>query len=332
MVQKRVEITIPSEKMSILDELNAFVNVERETMTSKEKSLVSCVIDGSKLGIMLEELKSIGIGTVFGHVVVFPVDAYLSAKSKQIEKTRKAHTLHHGTFCADTIMSNSRMMGELSPSFVFMVVLASGLAGFGLLNDSVVIIIACMIIAPDLGPIAQLALAAIVPERMRRRKALLAEALNLVTCIAVGMAIGLAFPLPPGPIPQQIIGFINPGVEEVFFAILTGTAAGIFIAKGADPGIVGVAVAASLCPPATNIGLMLASARFAVAMDSLTLWILNFAAIYAACTIIFWISHVTVKGGSMSGRQLARATRQQRFQTASAVAILIAVIVFVFAA
>jgi uncharacterized membrane protein len=130
---------------------------------------------------------------------------------------------------------------------------------------------------------------------------------------------------------EQIKIRINPGIGDIIFAIASGLAAGLFIIRGESTSIVGVAVAASLCPPAANVGVLLACGTLfpQAALGSLILLVLNVISIYASCALIFWVSQSFVRGGSVSTRQFRKISKIYITQIIMTFLILILIIVFI---
>jgi uncharacterized membrane protein len=88
---------------------------------------------------------------------------------------------------------------------------------------------------------------------------------------------------------------------------LGGLAAGIVVARGLDVSIVGVAIAASLCPPAATIGILGALGEFNRALAATGLLLFNILAINLSCTGVFWMFGVKSRG--LSKRQSEKVRR-----------------------
>ncbi|MHA1591993.1 MAG: DUF389 domain-containing protein, partial [Candidatus Heimdallarchaeaceae archaeon] len=154
--------------------------------------------------------------------------------------------------------------------------------------------------------------------------------------IAIGLVVGAIFNWANTEYiidNNQIAIRTNPGIGDIIFAIASGLAAGLFIIRGESASIVGVAVAASLCPPAANVGVLLASVAnpefLQAALGSLILLILNVISIYASCALIFWTSRSFVRGGSVSTRQFRKISKIYLIQIVMTLLILILIITFI---
>ncbi|MHA1542272.1 MAG: DUF389 domain-containing protein, partial [Candidatus Hodarchaeales archaeon] len=96
-------------------------------------------------------------------------------------------------------------------------------------------------------------------------------------------------------------------LPTISLALLGGLAAGIIVARGLDVSIVGVAIAASLCPPAATIGILGAIGEWNLAFTATNLLLLNILAIILSCTGVFWIFGVKSRG--LSKRQSSKVRR-----------------------
>ncbi|UJG44635.1 MAG: TIGR00341 family protein [Candidatus Heimdallarchaeum endolithica] len=317
---KALKIIIPSEKADIVRELLTNLKIQFSSIKMENETQIELIVNQDQTSILLEELKGIGVGTVFGQIQIFPVS--LSVESKVSKFVQKGKSIS-----IDEMISNTKGLGILSTHFVLLCIFAGLLAAFGLLFDNVIIIIASMIIAPLLGPIALAVIGTLLPKNVYSKKAFLAEFIGLTTCLVIGLLVGLIIPLEN--LTNQITIRTSPGIPDIVFAIVSGLAAGIFIIRGESTNIVGVAVAASLCPPATNVGVLLAKQEWWMALGSFVLLILNVFSIYAACALIFWITQSFVRGGSISERQFKKITQKYYIRILAAIFLLILIIVII---
>ncbi|MHA1345437.1 MAG: TIGR00341 family protein [Candidatus Heimdallarchaeaceae archaeon] len=326
---KDVKIIIPADKLDIVKELDEKLTIVFNVTIFEEIATLHAVVENQQTSILLEELKGLGVGTVFGTISVSPVALKISSDKKEVSvKGRGIST--------DEMIANIKGLALLNPTFLALVFLAGILASFGLIYDNVIIVIASMIIAPLLGPIALTVLGTMTPKNIFSKKAMLAEVVGLVIIIAIGLIVGAIFNWTDPELiskSNQITSRINPGIGDIIFAIASGLAAGLFIIRGESSSIVGVAVAASLCPPAANVGVLLVNVANPLflqqALGSLILLILNVISIYASCALIFWTSQSFVRGGSVSTRQFRKISKIYITQIVMAFLILILIIIFI---
>ena len=323
---KEVKIIIPSEKLEIVRELEEKLNITFSLSVFEKTATLETVIENQHTSTLLEELKGVGVGTVFGSITVTPVSFSIRSKIKEFAQKGRG-------IGVDEIISNIKGLGMLSPTFIGLIILAGALASFGLIYDNVIIVIASMIIAPLLSPIALTVIGTMTPKNIYSRKAILAEVAGLIIIILIGLIVGFIYNYSDPDLilnSNQIAIRTTPNYGDIIFAIASGLAAGIFIMRGESTAIVGVAVAASLCPPAANVGVLLANgATIEGAIGSLILLILNIIAIYASCAMIFWASQSFVRGGTVSTRQYKKISRLYITQIVLTFIVLAALIVFI---
>ncbi len=326
---KDVKIIIPADKLDIVKELEEKLAIVFNVTIFDEISTLHTVVENQQTSILLEELKGLGVGTVFGNIIVTPVSLTISSDKKEVSvKGRGIST--------DEMIANIKGLALLNPTFIALIFLAGVLASFGLIYDNVIIIIASMIIAPLLAPIALTVLGTMTPKNIFSKKAMIAEVVGLVIIIAIGLIVGAIFNWTNPEMMEaskQIDIRTNPGIGDIIFAIASGLAAGLFIIRGESTSIVGVAVAASLCPPAANVGVLLVNVANPLflqeALGSLILLVLNVISIYASCALIFWTAQSFVRGGSVSTRQFRKISKIYMIQIVMAFLILILIIVFI---
>ncbi|MCG3220738.1 MAG: DUF389 domain-containing protein, partial [Candidatus Heimdallarchaeota archaeon] len=268
---KEVKIIIPSEKMEIVRELEEQLNITFSLSIFEDTATLETVIENQYTSTLLEELKGVGVGTVFGSITVTPVSFAIKSKIKEFAQKGRG-------ICIDEIISNIKGLGMINPTFIGLIILAGALASFGLIYDNVIIVIASMIIAPLLNPIALTVIGTMTPKNIYSKKAIFAEVTGLIIIILFGLIVGFIYNYSNSDLilnSNQIAIRTVPNYGDIIFAIASGLAAGIFIMRGESTAIVGVAVAASLCPPAANVGVLLASkATIEGAIGSLILLVL----------------------------------------------------------
>lgn len=203
-------------------------------------------------------------------------------------------------------------LGEISGfsrTYLLMNVLAAALAAFGLLNNDVVVIIASMIVAPLLGPIILTSLGLLSLETTSFiKRGLLAEITGISATVVVGGLMGVIFNyLGTITLTTELLNRTRLDPPIMALALLGGLAAGIVVARGLDVSIVGVAIAASLCPPAATIGILIALGEFSLALPASGLLLFNILAINLSCTGVFWIFGVKSRG--LSKRQAVKVKR-----------------------
>jgi uncharacterized hydrophobic protein (TIGR00271 family) len=158
---------------------------------------------------------------------------------------------------------------SLSVTFLIMFVVAVLIAAIGVLLDSPVLIIGAMVVGPEFGPLAGLAVAIVERRADAARKSLAALAVGFPVAIAASLAfvgaIRLLGPLPesysegPGP-PTAFIS--HPNWYSVIVALLAGVAGMLSLTTTKSSALVGVLISVTTVPAAANVGVAAAVGRW----------------------------------------------------------------------
>jgi uncharacterized hydrophobic protein (TIGR00271 family) len=173
--------------------------------------------------------------------------------------------------------------------FWTLLILASAIATYGLIGDSVATVIGAMIVAPLMLPIMGLAFGISIGDRKAITSSLTVGIGGMLTAITVGYLLALPFSrtLNPENVPQ-IMARTSPHLVDLLAALATGLA-GAFATgrKDVSDTLPGVAIAISLVPPLANVGILFAVGRYDLASGSLLLFLTNYFAILLTGSIVF---------------------------------------------
>ncbi|MGZ7050346.1 MAG: DUF389 domain-containing protein [Methanobacterium sp.] len=175
--------------------------------------------------------------------------------------------------------------------FFVLLILSSAIATYGLLSNSVAVIIGAMIIAPLMVPIMGLSYSISAGDSASMKSSLLLSLGGIIAAIAVGFILTL--PLNGVYQPQninQVMIRTSPNLLDLLAALVTGLA-GAFALSRSDVSdtLPGVAIAISLVPPLANTGILLATFNYSLALGSLLLFWTNYFAILITGTALFGI-------------------------------------------
>ncbi|CAF4864901.1 unnamed protein product, partial [Rotaria sp. Silwood1] len=170
-----------------------------------------------------------------------------------------------------------RAQSSITFDFVVLVIIASILATLGLLENSSVILVASMLISPLMGPILAIVFGLCIHDRSLWRTGLRSEFLGLFICVSCGFLISLgtsvwetkwgsttSFPTAEmkarGDLTRLSIGSM--------IALPSGAGVALSVLGGNAGSLVGVAISASLLPPAVNSGFLLAYSLLTVVLPN----------------------------------------------------------------
>lgn len=144
--------------------------------------------------------------------------------------------------------------------FIVLLVLAACIATYGLLGDSVAVVIGAMIVAPLMLPIMGLAFSVSVGDRSAICSTLSVSIAGIATAVAMGflLTLPIAQIMKPETI-QQIMIRTSPHLLDLIAELMTGLAGAFALArKDVSDTLPGVAIAVSMVPPLANAGILFA--------------------------------------------------------------------------
>jgi uncharacterized hydrophobic protein (TIGR00271 family) len=179
--------------------------------------------------------------------------------------------------------------GQFQLDFGVLSLASAAIATFGLLENSVAVIIGAMIIAPLTRPIGALAFAAIDGDPRALRRAALT--LTLGSAIAIGFAFVVTRIVALPSLGSEIMSRSQPGLLDLGVALAAGAVAGFArIRPGIAGAVAGTAVAVALMPPLCVIGVGIAHLNGTLALGSLLLFLTNLFGIMLASMVVFVVA------------------------------------------
>ena len=177
---------------------------------------------------------------------------------------------------------------EAHVDFYLLILLASGIAYFGLQQDSSVVIIGAMLVAPLMSPMMTMGFAIVNGNLSLFSKATVSTLAGMFLAVFVTALITFLFPLKT--ITNEILARTAPNILDLFIALLSGLAGAYALGrKEVSASLPGVAIAASLVPPLCVVGFGIGSGNGRIAINSLLLFVTNLASIVVAGIAVFWL-------------------------------------------
>ena len=174
-------------------------------------------------------------------------------------------------------------------SFWVMMVLATGIATFALIQDSTAVVIGAMLVAPLMTPIMGVSAAAVNGWAVRLGRSLTLVLVAALAAVAVAWLIAAWLPT-VGDISanSQISSRIEPSLLDFCIAILAG-AAGAYatVDPRVSSSLSGVAIAVALVPPLSVVGITLQQGAWEDAVGASLLFLTNFVSIVLAAVTVF---------------------------------------------
>lgn len=213
--------------------------------------------------------------------------------------------------------------------FFIMVILSCIIATYGLLSNSVAVIIGAMLIAPLMYPILKGALSLTIGSNTLFKNALYAEFLGVV--ISITCAVFLTLLLPITELNTEILARTKPTLIDLVIAIASGFAGTVAICYRPSSAILpGVAIASALMPPLCVVGIGIAKQDYNVAGGALLLFLSNIIAINVAGIIVFELVGFGEKFFQFDKKNFAKELISKRFIYSLVLLLLVSAPLFFF--
>ncbi len=187
-----------------------------------------------------------------------------------------------------------RLVRQSSPrrDFFLMVILSVSMATFGIMLDSVVILIGSMLIAPVLYPVIGLAMGIVMDDRPLISRSFLTLFKSVVYALVAAISISVLFigvSTPDQPVIIKSISDINQSlIMYLAVAVIAGVAASFAMIKpNLNETLPGVAVTVSLVPPLAAIGYGISKLDWSLVTNFSLVFLVNIAGIIFSSFVIF---------------------------------------------
>nr|WP_246315095.1 DUF389 domain-containing protein [Kineococcus aurantiacus] len=176
-----------------------------------------------------------------------------------------------------------------SAAFYAFLVLATLIAAVGLLTDSQVLIVGAMVLGPEFGPLAALAVAVVRRRRDRVGGPVRALCLGFPLAVAVTAAAVLLLDR-VGLVPEEFLAgrrpltsFVaSPDAFSVIVAVLAGIAGTLSLTSAKAGPLVGVFISVTTVPAAADFAAGVVTAQYGTALGALWQLVLNLCCILLA--------------------------------------------------
>ncbi len=177
---------------------------------------------------------------------------------------------------------------ELSPGYFTMLNLANLIALFGLLINSIAVIIGAMLISPLMGPMISFGFAFVTGDNAVWQKSLKKLVVSVTITILVAAAATYFSPL--NDVTDEILARTKPNLFDLLIAFLAGSAgaAAICTKKNYLTVVPGVAIATAVIPPLSVAGFGLGIGNLYIASGGFFLFFTNFVAIVMTSCLVFF--------------------------------------------
>jgi uncharacterized hydrophobic protein (TIGR00271 family) len=291
-----------------------------------EGDVILCDVAREEVSVIIGDLKELGIGRE-GTIAIEHVDAEISERAREAELA--APGLASDAVVWEDVESRTSENTELSVSFVAFMILAMQIAAVGLVLDQPILIVGAMVVGPEFGPLAGLAVAMVELRGGLARRSLAALAIGFPAGIALALAMSLAFraldvfPDDYTSAGHPFTSFVSePDFLSFFVAFVAGCAGVLSLTSAKSGALIGVLISVTTIPAASNIGVAAAYGQWADAGGAAAQLGINLGAITLAGvgTLYlqrrFYVSrrrrHLKDPAREAAGLPVGRSRRSQR--------------------
>lgn len=208
------------------------------------------------------------VGSYSGWVPNLRESAYLNAMPE--DELLMHVEAGRSTMLTEVLAKNIEEGGKMSFDYLMFVIVASMIAAGGLAFNSTVSVVASMLVSPIMGPVMSMTFGAVIGNWRMFWNGMFSEFMSIMMCILLGflwacpmmyitdVGPGMYYQWPTGEMSGR--GAINVLGEGFAIALPSGVGVALGIMGCASTDLVGVAISASLLPPAVNCGMLLAFA------------------------------------------------------------------------
>ncbi|MDR6987670.1 putative hydrophobic protein (TIGR00271 family) [Paenarthrobacter nitroguajacolicus] len=254
---------------------------------------------------LIERLHGLNIPEV-GSISISSPDLVLSDRADDAEADAPGES-------ADAVIWDevSRQTGEdskLTWSFLAFLVIATQLAAIGIVTDSTIAIVGAMVVGPEFGPLAAVAVGLVERKWRLVRASLLALGVGFpLAMVVTALAAWLSVPL--GLFPDDTLDrgsaveFIyHPGPYSLIVAALAGAAGMLSMISHRSSALVGVFISVTTVPAAGYVAVALVLGEYSKAAGSAMQLALNLVGIVSAAAAVLLFYRLIGKRVSLARR------------------------------
>lgn len=290
------------------------------------------IIDAQEVELVLDRLESRFGGTSGFRVVLQTVEAVIPKPFDDDESVKnessdgaEASQAKGQRISRPELYEDIASESELSVRFIVMVVLATVVVTVGLIQDSSVVVLAAMVIAPLLGPNMAMALGTTLGDTALIRRSAYAATTGFAVALGLAVAYGMVGPLPLDG--GEITTRTGLGASDLVLSLAAGIAGTLAYTKGAPSSLIGVMVAVALLPPTVVAGLMLGRGAWEAGFGALLLVLSNVICVHLAGVATFMIQGIKPSRW-WEAEKAKRATRRSLSISVVLMLGLVALVVF----
>ncbi len=241
---------------------------------------------------VLDSLAPLGIEQ-HGEIALQSIDLLLSNTADKAAKS--VPRADRNAVVWDELVETTGEDSELTPTFLALLIIGCLLAAIGVVTDSAVLIVGAMVVSPDFGPLAALAVAAVGKRRDLAARAGLALGVGFPVAILVTASLAILARtlgmLDPQPLAKLgAVAFVyQVGPYSVIVGVLAGAAGMIALTSQKSGPLVGVFISITTVPAAGFAALAGVTGEWARCGEAMLQLFLNLTGVVVAAIITLWL-------------------------------------------
>ncbi|MGH3490558.1 MAG: DUF389 domain-containing protein [Actinopolymorphaceae bacterium] len=274
-----------------------------------EGDLIAADLARESVEEVLDALQDLGID-VSGSIALEPIDTMVSAAADRAERAAPGEGADAVIW--DEVVERTESDATLSKTFVWFLSIATTLAAIAVILDSAILVVGAMVVGPEFGPLAGIAVGLAHRRFGLIRTSLFTLAVGLATAITLTTLLcllGWALGWIDGSVlaqPRPFTGFIwTPDRWSFVVAFIAGIAGILSLTSAKSGALVGVFISVTTVPAAGNFALALAFGNGKEMAGSATQLAINMSAIVLAGVLTL----VVQKYGGRRVRRVVAARR-----------------------
>jgi uncharacterized hydrophobic protein (TIGR00271 family) len=189
-------------------------------------------------------------------------------------------------------------VGRRLSRYWLLLLLSAVIASAGVVGDSTATVIGAMIVAPLMVPILGTVLGVVLADRDNLLRCIGLVVAGAAAVVAIAWVLGVVVGVPiDASNNSQVAQRVSPHLIDLLAALATGAVGSVALARDdISDTLPGVAIAISLVPPLSVVGLTLESGHSDQALGAVLLFVTNVSAILATGLIVMAIYRVNRSG------------------------------------
>lgn len=232
-----------------------------------------------------------------GGITLEPIDTVLSGYADAAEEAVPGDPADAVIW--EELVTRTGEDSRLTVSFLAFLTIACLLAAIGAITNSPVTVVGAMVLGPEFGPLAALAVGLVLRRAELLRRSALALGIGFPVAVAVTALAALLFRATglltvSKPIDTSQVDFIyEVGPFSLIIALLAGAAGILSLTSAKSSALVGVFISVTTVPAAAFVAVAAVEGHWQQAVSSLVQLVVNLVGIVVAAALVLWLSPST---------------------------------------